>query len=105
MEVPSSVQLIPQMYTEFKFWSTVIGGFWMLFKGFTWVKAIKETDLANLHKGIAKVETEIQSQTTSIVSAMDKNTSTISELRGDIKLLFIAPPRARAARAARRKKK
>lgn len=103
----TSLEYLPAIYNEFKFWSWFVGAFFFIFKGIDWFKKLKDTDLKNIQTGVVTLKDEVVKQTGDFVKAMDGNTSELKELRGDIKLLtaaFISPPRARAARAAKRKK-
>lgn len=93
-------------FSEIRQWLLVGGIFWSVFKAYTYIKTIKDTDLARIQDGLASTHTELRTQTNSIVDAVVTNTNEIKELRVDIRTLttaFMAPPRARAA--ARRKKK
>jgi hypothetical protein len=102
----SSIQYLPAIYSEFKFWSgfaaVVIAGY----TAFQWVKAIRTNDLPHIQAGVDSLKSEIKEQTGSIVRAMDANTTEVKELRRELftTLVTATQPRARAARAARRKK-
>jgi hypothetical protein len=104
VQVPNSTQYLPILYNEFKFWSAVSGAFWLVFKGVTWVKEIRTNDLVHIQAGVDSLKKEISDQTGSIVKSMVDNTQELKELRRDLFNAFVAPPRARAARAAKRKK-
>ena len=98
---PSSFMPIVE---QAKFVIAVGGGFWAAFSAYTWVK----TALTNTQEGVKGIQTELTNQTQAIVKATDTNTSEVKELRTDVgrllQSMLTPPPRARSARAARRKK-
>lgn len=76
MEINNAASL-HQLYPEVKFWLSVGGIFWMAFKGFTWVKAIRDNDLPQIQtglddvkKGMESVYTELKTQTSAVVSEL-----------------------------------
>lgn len=94
---------LPVWAEQVKFFSSVGGAFWLAFTGYTFVKNV----LTETQKDVKEVKSELTSQTTAIVSAADKQTAQLTGMREDVRMLvqsMITPPRARAARAARRKK-
>jgi hypothetical protein len=105
IQLPNSVQYLPVIYNEFKFWAgfatVVVAGY----SAYQWVKAIRTNDLPHIQAGVLALTTEMKEQTGSFVKAMESNTSELKELRRDLFNAFVsAPPRARAAKAAKRKK-
>lgn len=105
LQLPNSLQYLPTLYTEFKFWSgfaaVVISGY----TAFQWVKAIRTNDLPHIQAGVDSLRSEIKDQTHSIVRAMESNTTEVKELRRELFTAIVsARPQARAARAAKRKK-
>lgn len=95
---------LPVWAEQAKFFLSVGGAFWAAFAGYTFVKNM----LTETQKDVKEVKTELTSQTTAIVSAADKQTAELTGMRADVRMLvqsmLTPPPRARAARAARRKK-
>jgi hypothetical protein len=95
---------LPIWAEQVKFFLSVGGAFWAAFTGFTFVKATLEETKTD----VKAVKAELTSQTTAIVSAAEKQTQQLVGVREDVRMLVQAmiapPPRARAARAARRKK-
>lgn len=94
---------IPIWAEQVKFFLSVGGAFWAAFTGYMFMKIT----LTETQKDVKDVKTELISQTAAIVSAADKQTAELTGMRADVRMLvqsMITPPRARAARAARRKK-
>lgn len=93
-----------QTLGELKFILAAGGAIWSFFKAFNFVK----TALSDTQKGVSAIQTELTSQTHAIVTATNNQTTELHELRTDvgrlIQSMMVPPPRARAARAARRKK-
>jgi hypothetical protein len=90
MQIPN-LEITRQVYAEFKFWGPVVTFLWCVFRGYQWVRDIKDNHLTHIQKGIenfnTKLDTSIESQTKDIVSATESNTTEVKELRGDIKML------------------
>lgn len=95
---------LPVWAEQVKFFLSVGGAFWAAFQGFTFVKAT----LNETKSDVKAVKAELTTQTSAIVNAADKQTQQLVGVREDVRLLvqsmMVPPPRARAARAARRKK-
>jgi len=94
---------LPVWVEQVKFLLAVGGAFWAAFGAYTFVKS----SLTETQKDVKEVKIELANQTTAIVSATDKQTNELRSMSADVRMLvqsMIAPPRARAARAARRKK-
>ena len=95
---------LPVWAEQVKFFLTVGGAFWAAFTAFTFVKAT----LTETKQDVKEVKTELTTQTTAIVNAADKQTAQLVGVREDVRMLvqsmMTPPPRARAARAARRKR-
>jgi hypothetical protein len=98
------VSTLPTWIEQVKWLLSVGGGFWAAFQAYTYVKSA----LANTQTGVEGIKVELTNQTTAIVKATDANTGELKELRTDvgrmIQAMMTPPPRARVARAARRKK-
>lgn len=98
------INSIPAWVEQVKWFISVGGGFWALFSAYTYVK----TSFTDTQKGITGIQTALSDQTTSLIKAADNQTVELKELRTDvgrmISAMMVPPPRARAARAARRKK-
>lgn len=90
------------IYDQFKAWVFIGGVFFGIFKGLNWIKTLRTNDLVHIQLGVEELKKEMITQTVSFVGSMDKNTSEIKELRGDMKLiigsLMAAPPLLAAAR-------
>ena len=95
---------VKAIYEEAKFWSIMAGAVITAYKGFQWVKDIREKDLVTIQGKIDGLHTELGNQTSAIVKATDANTNELKELRNDMRTLIIQPQLARAAKASRRKK-
>jgi hypothetical protein len=98
----SSIEWFKEIYPEAKFWSSLVGGLWLVFKGLTWVKEIKTKDLAAIKEGVAEVKNglnnihnEMKGQTVSIVDEL-------RELRADFRAYQV--PAVRVAARKRNKK-
>jgi hypothetical protein len=95
---------LPVWAEQIKFFLSVGGAFWAAFTGYTFVKAT----LNETKTDVKAVKAELTSQTAAIVNAAEKQTQQLVGVREDVRMLVQAmitpPPRARAARAARRKK-
>lgn len=95
---------LPAWAEQVKFLLGAGGLIWSFFKGYNYVK----TALGDTQKGVEAIQTELSEQTKAIVSAAEKQTSELTGMRADVRMLvqsmLTPPPRARAARAARRKK-
>lgn len=105
MQLPNSIQYLPMIYNEFKFWAGFAAAVIAGYSAFQWVKAIRTNDLPHIQAGVQSLTNEMKEQTTSFVKAMDGNTQELKELRRDLFTALVAPvPKARAARAAKRKK-
>lgn len=95
---------LPVWAEQVKFLGSVGGAFWAAFTGYTFVKS----SLTETQKDVKEVKSELASQTTAIVSATNTQTNELRNMSADVKMLvqsmMTPPPRARAARAARRKK-
>lgn len=105
-QAPNTKYLV-SLYEEFKFWGPAVGAIYGFWKIVDWFKLLKTNDLRHIQAGVTDLKDELSKQTKTICDAMATNTDQIKELRSDIKTLtaaFIAPPRAKAAKAARRKK-
>lgn len=101
--MPLPVNFMP-ILGEAKFIVGIAGVLWSVFVGFNYVK----TALSDTQKGVKAIQTELTTQTTAIVTATNAQTTELHELRTDVgrlvQSMMTPPPRARAARAARRKK-
>jgi hypothetical protein len=95
---------LPNWIEQIKWLVSMGGGFWAVFKVYTYVKDA----LTNTQEGVAGIKTELTAQTQAIVKATDTQTSELRELRTDVgrlvQAMMVPAPSARAARAARRKK-
>ena len=94
---------LPVWAEQVKFFLTVGSAFWAAFTAFTFVKAT----LTETKQDVKEVKAELTNQTTAIVSAAEKQTQQLVGVREDVRMLvqsMMTPPRARAARAARRKR-
>jgi hypothetical protein len=101
----NSLQYLPAIYGEFKFWSGFVAVVIAAYGAFQWIKAIRTDDLPHIQAGVSALHSEMKEQTNAFVKAMDANTTEVKELRRDLFNALVAPPvRARAARAAKRKK-
>ena len=88
MDLPNN---FPTTYTELKFYVTLLTAAWAVFKGWVWLKSIKENDLAHLQNGIDGVHKELRSQTDQIVAAVSTNTQEMKELRRDLFTALVHP--------------
>jgi hypothetical protein len=71
--------LTPEIiYEQSKFWLGLITFIWSIFKGFSWVRDIRDKDLKGLHEGIVSLRGDLQGQTTQLVEQ-------IKELRNDVR--------------------
>lgn len=89
------------LYEEGKFWVGLAGGLWVLFSKYTDIKE----KFINVLTGVKTLQTKVEEQTASIVTAVSSNTNELKEMRGDLKMVtgaLILPPQIRAR--ARRKK-
>lgn len=88
------IAVTPELiYEQSKFWIALISFLWAIFKGFNWVKDIREKDLKDIHNGVTSLRGEIQGQTTQIVDQ-------IKELRSDFRTFYTIPqPQMIPARA------
>jgi hypothetical protein len=100
MQAPTN--LLWSAYPELKYWVSIGGFFFTLFKGYYWIKDVRDKDLKQLHESVSSLNAELKSQTTSFVSAVATNTKELTELRSDLRT-FYAPVRAKGARARRKK--
>jgi len=95
---------LPAWVEQVKFLLSVGGAFWAAFTAFTFVKAT----LTETKQDVKEVKAELTNQTTAIVNAAEKQTQQLVGVREDVRMLvqsmMTPPPRARAARAARRKR-
>ena len=94
---------LPVWAEQVKFLLTVGSAFWAAFTAFTFMKST----LTETKQDVKEVKTELTIQTTAIVNAADKQTAELTGMRADVRMLvqsMLTPPRARAARAARRKR-
>lgn len=101
MAIPSN--LVP-ILEELKFFVGFGGALWTFFTAYNYVKSA----LTNTQTGVDAIRTELKDQTSAIVKATDTQTNELRTMSSDVKMLVQSmmspPPRARAARAARRKK-
>lgn len=103
MMIPSNIMPIVEQGKFFLSFGTAI---WAFFSAYTYVKQ----SLSETKEGVVSIKTELKDQTQAIVKATDNQTNELRNMSGDVKMLvqamMTAPalPRARAARAARRKK-
>ena len=104
----ANIEHLQGVYTELKFWLSLIGALWAVFRGFNWVKEIRTNDLKHIHSGVESLQSDIKDQTASFVSAINNNTNELKELRSDIRTFTTAvvaqPHISRSVRAAKRKK-
>lgn len=95
---------LPVWAEQVKFFLSVGGAFWGAFTAFSFMKST----LTETKADVKDVKAELTSQTAAIVTAADKQTAQLVGVREDVRMLvqsmMTPPPRARAARAARRKK-
>ena len=93
----------PVWAEQVKFFLSVGGAFWAAFTAFTFMKST----LTETKQDVKEVKAELTNQTTAIVNAAEKQTQQLVGVREDVRMLvqsMMTPPRARAARAARRKR-
>ncbi len=94
----------PVWAEQVKFFLSVGGAFWAAFTAFTFMKST----LTETKQDVKEVKAELTNQTTAIVNAAEKQTQQLVGVREDVRMLvqsmMTPPPRARAARAARRKR-
>lgn len=115
-----SIAIAIRIYEESKFWSALVGGLWVSFKCFTWVKDIREKDLKTIQTGVTCLTDNLQKQTNVIETGFSTQTSSlvreVQELRSDFRTFYTAPdplmipvqargPRKKASTAARAKAK
>ena len=95
---------LPVWAEQVKFFLSVGGAFWAAFTAFTFMKST----LTETKQDVKEVKAELTNQTTAIVNAAEKQTQQLVGVREDVRMLvqsmMTPPPRARAARAARRKR-
>lgn len=93
IQVPGNTiyELIAKFYPELKFWGSIGGVFWLLFKGVQWLKTIKTNDLEHIHQGIEQMGTDLKAQTIMLVETQKENSTAIigelKELRADMRSL------------------
>jgi hypothetical protein len=99
------------LYEQLKFWIPVVSFGWALYKSFSWVKAIREKDLADVKISVASVETGVK-ETNAAVARLEATLSEhiksqtvafvdqIKELRSDFRTFYTMPsPQMIPARA------
>lgn len=84
-----SNMLFRAVYPEAKFWASIIGGLWMVFKAVNWFKSIKDNDLVHIQEGVNTIHTKLDIQTDAVVKEL-------SEMRNDFRIYFAPPVSARA---------
>ncbi len=104
MQLPIQPNSMHGVFEEGKFWVAMVSAIIATYKGFQWVKDIREKDLVKIQGTIDGLHTELGAQTTAIVKATEANTNELKELRNDMRTLIIQPALARAAKASRRKR-
>ena len=99
----NNVALFHQIYPEVRWWCSVGGVFFVLYKAVDWIKSIKTNDLANVQVGVVdikdsldKVHDEVKGQTTAVCTEL-------KEMRQEFRTYF-APMIATSARSRKRKK-
>jgi len=75
------------LYPELKFWCSAGGVLWLLFKGVSWIKAIKTNDLHHIHETVVSTGQQLEKQTGAIV---DELRELRKELRDDLRSLSSA---------------
>lgn len=73
---------IKEIYPELRFWFSVGGAFWVVFKAFSWIKAIRENDLTHIQTSVNDLKSGLDHQTTSIVQELQG-------LRGEFRTYFM----------------
>lgn len=81
-----SITTVAQFFqsADTKFYIMLIGGMWTAFRGFNWVRDIREKDL----RGIKE---DLGAQTTVIGNGFANLSDGIRELRNDFRTFYIAP--------------
>lgn len=74
-----------------KFYAALAGLMWTAFKGFNWVRDIREKDLKGIKEDVNTVSTEVRSQTGVINQGFSLLTSTVQELRSDFRTFYTSP--------------
>jgi hypothetical protein len=89
-----TMQLVHMLYDESKFWLALGGFFWSLFKGISWIKAIRTNDLHHIQLGVNEINASLTKQTDSLLREL-------GELRNDFRTFY--PVRRSPRRSPRRK--
>jgi hypothetical protein len=79
----SSFSVFHSVYPELKFWASVVGGLWMVFRGINWLKSIKDNDLVHIQLGVNEIKSELKEQTSAVCKEL-------SDLRCDFRT-YVAP--------------
>jgi hypothetical protein len=82
----NSLTLAYTLYEESKFWSALIGGLWLAFRGINWIRAIRTNDLHHIQLGVNELKTGLEKQTAEIVTEL-------RELRDDFRAFYLPRPR------------
>lgn len=93
-------------------WTPLIGGaIWGLFKGYQWVKDVREKDLkqlkqnmADLHTGIEGVRAAIDTQTQSLVAELREQRQDFRTFYAPLLTIAAGPTPARAKKTPPKKK-
>lgn len=89
---------------ETKFYVGLASLMWTAFKGFNWVKDIREKDLKGLKEDVGTVSTELRQQTHVIGNGFSTLLAGVHDLRSDFRTFYTSPDplmvpvRARATR-------
>lgn len=100
---------LEQLYAESKFWLTLGGLLWAVFKGLNWVKELKTNDLAHLKTSVDGLKTELNFQTEALNKGFEKQTQSLvgelKELRQDFRSYLVPPPYSYVQSVAKKNRK
>jgi hypothetical protein len=95
MLTTADTNILAHVYEESKFWSALIGMLWAAFKGFSWIKDIREKDLKGIQGDVSLLSGEVRRQTDVISTVTDRQTNAMTrelqELRSDFRTFYTAP--------------
>ena len=98
--------LLIKVYPEVKFWVSLCGSLWAIFKGVSWVKDIRDKDLVGLKADVATANSELTKQTETIASGFNTLQSVTDrgfrDLRDDFRTFYMAPDPVMAPARARK---
>ena len=95
--------LFHQLYPEVRWWASVGGVFWILFKAVNWFKAIRENDLVHVQSGINDVKSGVETVHTELKNQTSAVVKELQEMRLDFRTYF-SPTQIVRAKARKRKK-